>query len=59
MTIGKCIHCKGCLACSYQDPTICFECFSPQVLDKATDKCVDIACTSENCVKCDFDGQCV
>lgn len=56
---GQCKYCNGCKTCNVNDVEKCTSCFSPQVLNKVTNKCVDVNCLSADCVECDLSGSCL
>jgi hypothetical protein len=57
-TNGTCVFCAGCRSCHPDKPEVCYGCFKPQVIDSATNKCVDPFCADTNCESCLLGGIC-
>lgn len=55
---GKCVFCRGCLSCNPTNPSICFLCFAPSILNQTSNTCVIPTCTTENCLLCNLQGSC-
>lgn len=55
---GQCVYCNGCRNCDPSASENCTSCFSPQVFDKNTSKCLDVVNLSANCLESNLDGSC-